>query len=42
MQAAGVTDSLVRLALGIEDTEDLVQDVSQALDRIPEELVAKD
>lgn len=30
-QTAGITDSLVRLAVGIEDPRDLVEDLSQAL-----------
>ena len=30
----GIGDNLVRLALGIEDTEDLIADLSQALERI--------
>ncbi len=29
--AKGITDSLIRLSVGIEDTEDLVDDISQAL-----------
>ncbi|MGB0167362.1 MAG: trans-sulfuration enzyme family protein, partial [Luteibaculum sp.] len=31
---AGVTDSLVRLSVGVEDVEDLVEDLDQALARI--------
>jgi cystathionine beta-lyase len=31
-QAAGVSDSLVRLSVGLEDVEDLLQDLQQALD----------
>ena len=31
---AGIDDSLVRLSVGIEDTEDLVQDILRALDRV--------
>ena len=31
-QAAGISESLVRLAVGIEGTEDLVLDFAQALD----------
>ena len=27
----GITDNLVRLALGIEDTQDLIADLDQAL-----------
>lgn len=30
--AIGIRDNLVRLACGIEDTEDLIADLSQALD----------
>ena len=29
--AVGIRDNLVRLALGIEDTEDLIADLAQAL-----------
>jgi cystathionine beta-lyase len=32
--AAGVTDSLIRLSVGLEDAEDLVQDISQALNKV--------
>jgi cysteine-S-conjugate beta-lyase len=32
-QAAGVSDSLVRLSIGLEDVEDLLQDLQQALDK---------
>jgi cystathionine beta-lyase len=35
-KAAGVTDSLVRLSVGLEDTEDLIGDLRVALDRILE------
>ncbi|KAI9139939.1 Cys/Met metabolism PLP-dependent enzyme-domain-containing protein [Paraphysoderma sedebokerense] len=31
--ALGITDTLVRLSVGIEETEDLIEDVSQALDK---------
>jgi cystathionine beta-lyase/cystathionine gamma-synthase len=31
---AGITDGLVRYAVGIEDAEDLIQDLSEALDKI--------
>ncbi|MEO8636239.1 MAG: cystathionine gamma-synthase [Gemmatimonadales bacterium] len=31
--AAGITDGLLRLSVGIEATEDLIQDLSRALDR---------
>ena len=30
----GVTDSLVRLSVGIEDAEDLISDLSTALDNV--------
>ena len=30
-QAAGITDSLVRLSVGIEDTQDLIDDFNDAL-----------
>jgi cystathionine beta-lyase len=33
-EKSGVTDSLIRLSVGIEDVEDLIQDLSQALDKI--------
>ena len=33
---AGITDDLVRLSVGIEDVEDLIADLKQALDKIPE------
>lgn len=32
-QAAGVTDSLIRLSVGLEDVEDLLHDLQQALDK---------
>jgi cystathionine beta-lyase/cystathionine gamma-synthase len=28
---AGITENLIRLSVGIEDTEDLVEDLAQAL-----------
>jgi len=31
----GISDGLVRLSVGIEDVEDLVRDVEQALERVP-------
>ena len=31
-QRAGITDSLVRLSVGIEDERDLIDDLSQALE----------
>jgi cysteine-S-conjugate beta-lyase len=33
-KAAGVADGLIRLSAGLEDTEDLVADLQQALDRL--------
>lgn len=34
-EALGITDDLVRYTVGIEDTEDLIADVMQALDAMP-------
>jgi cystathionine gamma-lyase/cystathionine beta-lyase/cystathionine gamma-lyase/homocysteine desulfhydrase len=34
-QQLGITDGLVRVSVGIEDVEDLKDDLSQALDRLP-------
>ena len=34
-QAMGISDGLVRLSVGIEDIDDLIDDVTQALDRAP-------
>jgi cystathionine beta-lyase len=33
-KAAGVADSLIRLSTGLEDTEDLIEDLRQALDKL--------
>lgn len=33
-KAAGVADSLIRLSVGLEDTEDLIDDIRKTLDRI--------
>jgi cystathionine beta-lyase/cystathionine gamma-synthase len=33
-QAIGLTDDMVRLSVGIEDVEDLKEDLAQALDRV--------
>jgi cysteine-S-conjugate beta-lyase len=33
-QAAGVSDSLIRLSVGLEDAKDLVNDIAQALNRV--------
>jgi cystathionine beta-lyase/cystathionine gamma-synthase len=30
---AGISDSLVRLSLGIEDVEDIISDLAQAFDK---------
>ncbi len=35
--AAGVTDSLIRLSVGLEDVEDLVADIEQALEKTQKE-----
>ena len=32
--ALGIRDSLVRLSVGIEDADDLIADLAQALERI--------
>jgi hypothetical protein len=34
----GVPDGFVRLSVGIEDTDDLIEDIAQALDKVPEGL----
>ncbi|MFT3979996.1 MAG: PLP-dependent aspartate aminotransferase family protein [Ferruginibacter sp.] len=34
-KAAGVTDSLLRLSIGLEEVEDLISDLQQALDALP-------
>jgi len=31
-EAMGLTDSLVRLSIGVEDTDDLIADLEQALE----------
>jgi cystathionine gamma-lyase len=31
---SGLSDSLIRLSIGVEDAEDLVEDLSQALEKI--------
>jgi cystathionine beta-lyase/cystathionine gamma-synthase len=33
-QAIGITDDLVRVSVGIEDIADLIDDLTQALDRV--------
>jgi cystathionine beta-lyase/cystathionine gamma-synthase len=35
----GVPDGFVRLSVGLEDTDDLIADMAQALDKIPEEMI---
>jgi cystathionine beta-lyase/cystathionine gamma-synthase len=30
----GITDGLVRISVGIEDTDDIIADIDQALERI--------
>jgi methionine-gamma-lyase len=32
--ALGITDSLVRISIGVEDADDLIADFAQALDAI--------
>jgi cystathionine beta-lyase/cystathionine gamma-synthase len=34
--AVGIEDSMIRVALGIEDTDDLLADFAQALAQLPE------
>jgi cystathionine beta-lyase len=33
-EKSGVVDSLIRLSVGIEDTDDLIEDLKQAFDQI--------
>ena len=33
-QKVGITDGLVRISVGMEDAEDLIEDLRQALDRV--------
>jgi cystathionine beta-lyase/cystathionine gamma-synthase len=35
LAAAGIAPSTVRVSIGLEDPEDLVQDLDRALDRLP-------
>ncbi|XP_022335742.2 L-methionine gamma-lyase-like [Crassostrea virginica] len=37
--SGGITDGLVRISIGIEDPDDLIKDLAQALDKIPESLM---
>jgi methionine-gamma-lyase len=39
-EAAGVTDGLLRLSVGLEDVHDLWLDLSGALDRVPVPVLA--
>ena len=32
--AAGVSNSLIRLSVGLEDTEDLLEDINQAFEKL--------
>jgi len=34
LAAFGLTESMIRIAVGLEDVEDLIDDLEQALDRI--------
>jgi len=34
-QEAGITDGLIRMSVGLEDVDDLIQDLSKALQKIP-------
>ncbi|XP_061163568.1 L-methionine gamma-lyase-like [Saccostrea echinata] len=38
--SGGITDGLVRISIGIEDADDLIKDLKQALDKIPDSLIA--
>jgi methionine-gamma-lyase len=31
---AGITDSLVRISIGVEDIEDIIKDLKQALEKV--------
>ena len=33
-EKVGVTDGLIRLSLGVEDSEDLIEDLSNAFDQV--------
>jgi len=33
-RAAGIADGLIRLSVGLEDVEDLIQDVERALEKV--------
>ena len=34
-RASGVSDSLIRLSVGLEDAEDLINDLSLAFEKLP-------
>ena len=36
LYAAGISADLIRLSCGIEDTQDLINDIAQALDAVSE------
>ncbi|XP_062594521.1 L-methionine gamma-lyase-like [Saccostrea cucullata] len=38
--SGGITDGLIRLSVGLEDADDLIKDLTQALDKIPDSLLA--
>ena len=33
-QATGLTDSMIRISIGVEDADDLINDLNRALDKI--------
>jgi cystathionine beta-lyase/cystathionine gamma-synthase len=39
-EKAGISDNLIRLAVGCEDIEDLLEDLRGALDSLPVEIAA--
>ena len=34
MKAAGISEGLVRLSVGLEDAQDIIDDLKQALDKV--------
>ena len=40
-QKLGITDGLIRLSVGLEDAEDVIEDFGQALDRVPRSISGK-
>ncbi len=40
-QKLGITDGLIRLSVGLEDAEDVIEDFGQALDRVPRTISGK-